>query len=64
MKNGNKLLLGLISLLTCGGLVGCGSTTYEATFNWKGIKATVELVPSNGGETVTLDATVSRSTEL
>ena len=62
MTKGNKIVLSLIALLACGGLASCGeAVTYEANFTWKGIKATAELTPSNGGDVITLEATVERT---
>ena len=61
----NMKALGVVLLTSLGlcTLSSCNNTvSYDAEFTWKGIKATATLSPSNGGESIVLEATVKRET--
>ncbi len=67
MKNLKKVIATIICLATLFSitLTACGKkeVNYTAEFTWKGIKATATLTPDDGGEKITLDATVEKTTE-
>ncbi len=67
MKNLKKVIAIIICLATLFSitLTACGKkeVNYTAEFTWKGIKATATLTPDDGGEKITLDATVEKTTE-